>query len=740
MAARLGAPEVIRQLIEVGVEPDGLDKYTGSPLHFVGDEAQAETVDLLKQVFDIHQRPLNHRRSPFETYILTGMTRHRGHSYRRLDSAAWKSLIPLTMSSGAEDILDVWNFVLGTTPRERDDDSFNLCLLEVIPYLLSLGATRLYESKYQAPAYLAVSSSLLDLKGLREVRDWWRNVARSLGSPHPHFDVHTTYDLYRWSGTSLEWQRERKAIRDILHRVLQETTLLKESLGDPGTLTLLRECILYNDRSLLTILLDAGVDVHARVDGISAFEFACFPFTEPGDATLDLLFAHVDPRQLSTANPAFDGCGPLHFTAAAEVRYTGRRGRTMMSRLLELGASVDLPSTGKVGPPLVFHILTKSPDTTTILLESGANPWLASTSLGENAVMAALASYTGISLLESIVSVTERHGWKPQWDQKAVWTINGVTSDGMSALHAAVHARNTEAIKFLLTEGRLPDANVADGQGQTPMHWAAIHGHPRIIKLLHELGRGNVDAQSELGFTPLHCAVRNSQGSCVQTLLDLGAQQLPCLRGCTPLIYASGNADLVRLLVAADPDSRPYRGGMANLKGLQGLASALLMAIKSDDLDLCQRIVGPGCPMDVEMDLAERATPLMVAIVEPASADFVTWMFNNGASVSCVYQPPYGGAYHTVLDAACAQPSLHSVLPLLLRGFLNEGGDLLALPFNLLCLPLYADNIDLFETLMMVLETWEEEREPSLCVYPYPWHSVLACFRVVVHLKLTLQE
>ena len=66
------------------------------------------------------------------------------------------------------------------------------------------------------------------------------------------------------------------------------------------------------------------------------------------------------------------------------------------------------------------------------------------------------------------------------------------------------------------------DLEAADGDGMTPLHYAARRGDTKIVSLLVEAGV-DVDAKTPDGDTALYLAVRHRATSCVEVLLAAGA-------------------------------------------------------------------------------------------------------------------------------------------------------------------------------------------------------------------------
>lgn len=106
-------------------------------------------------------------------------------------------------------------------------------------------------------------------------------------------------------------------------------------------------------------------------------------------------------------------------------------------------------------------------------------------------------------------------------------------------------ARNGDlaAVQTLLAGGA--DANRAQGDGMTALHWAAERGHAAVADLLLSAG-ATVDAKTRIGsYTPLHLASRGGHGSIATALLDAGADPHATTTGSgvTPVHLAAGAMD-----------------------------------------------------------------------------------------------------------------------------------------------------------------------------------------------------
>src|SRR3954470_16739674 len=78
-----------------------------------------------------------------------------------------------------------------------------------------------------------------------------------------------------------------------------------------------------------------------------------------------------------------------------------------------------------------------------------------------------------------------------------------------------------DAVRTLLKQGA--DVSAAQGDGMTPLHWAAERGDAPMAEMLLYAG-ANVAAVTRIGqYTPLHLASRSGSAGIVQALLKGGA-------------------------------------------------------------------------------------------------------------------------------------------------------------------------------------------------------------------------
>ena len=134
-----------------------------------------------------------------------------------------------------------------------------------------------------------------------------------------------------------------------------------------------------------------------------------------------------------------------------------------------------------------------------------------------------------------------------------------------SPLASAAEHRDTVAVGRLLASGA--DANSAQVDGTTALHWAAYHGDAATVELLLKAG-AKVNAVNRYGVPPLAQACANGNAAVVKLLLAAGADANAMLKGGESVLMLaarSGNVEAVKALLARDarPESRERLGQTA---------------------------------------------------------------------------------------------------------------------------------------------------------------------------------
>ncbi|KAJ3536445.1 hypothetical protein NM208_g6710 [Fusarium decemcellulare] len=164
-----------------------------------------------------------------------------------------------------------------------------------------------------------------------------------------------------------------------------------------------------------------------------------------------------------------------------------------------------------------------------------------------------------------------------------------------TGLHFAAHFGLDKYVSLLLDAGHFADAR--DGNGRSPLHWAAKTGHINVIKVLLDTEVVDINSKDNLGRTPLFLAIYHECPEAVKALLDRPLVQVDVLDngGTSPLIEACrrGQLDIAQSLLhqGANPNA-PDRVGRtplywAALRGYVEIVEKLLSVpgIKLDTKD-----------------------------------------------------------------------------------------------------------------------------------------------------------
>lgn len=660
-AAELGSEIVLQKLLDVGVDLDGFDEKMGNPLHFLATDSSSELVRLLKEVFSIDQRRRDDSRTPFELITLRAIEKGAVPSPHTLTT-----LLPEALTSTYTSA--IWKFLCcEAISSTLGADTVPTWLSRLFSALIEQGIIDSWEEGTNTTAMAPLASHLVEhvfrggslLKALQQKKRFTRE------------------DRTR-TRTALDRLHSWELISVILMQIAKKSKLNEKALREPNMNRLLSLSIIHDDGEMIEFLVRNGVDIHSKVDHVSPFELACFACIELSDENFEFLVTNSTADHISRGNEALGGHGPLHFTAGS-LRVKGSVSK--LNRLPQVNADCNLPMPidDTCGRPLVYHIGCQSVDTARMLLDAGADPWLA-TSSGVNAPLMAI-SRDCPGLLETIVKLPQEEGFSRHWSQKWTGTVNGLPLSGGNALHMAAMKGQTDCLKILLSADLLLRLQVPDNDQMTPMHYAAIFGNSSAIAVLHDSGQ-DIDATSQLGCTPLHFAAFNKHLDCVKTLLKLGANQIADANGCLPLVlaYMTGNQDIIRALKTES--DFPTSSLTTHPAEIQHMGQALRVAIKNTDLAACKSIHALGCPLDIGLldTDGNRISPLMMALCNTQSTELVAWLLQNGATVSTVYSHPIKARFFTALEAAISNVAFNSILSDLVERYLFEGGDFLNLP------------------------------------------------------------
>lgn len=191
----------------------------------------------------------------------------------------------------------------------------------------------------------------------------------------------------------------------------------------------------------------------------------------------------------------------------------------------------------------------------------------------------------------------------------------------------AAQRGDLELVRSLLTVGA--DVNAAQGDGMTPLHWAALNDEVEMIGVLLYAG-ANTGSTTRLGaYTPLHVASRNGHAGAVAALLDGGSDaNAAATTGVAALHFAAaaGSTEAIAALLdgGADIDALEAANGQTPLifaaaAGRIGAVNALIE--RGADYEIASEVVDFKAWGEADGQDRRRRQELMTALRKAAGDD-----------------------------------------------------------------------------------------------------------------------
>jgi ankyrin repeat protein len=216
---------------------------------------------------------------------------------------------------------------------------------------------------------------------------------------------------------------------------------------------------------------------------------------------------------------------------------------------------------------------------------------------------------------------------------------NQADPDGTTALHWAAAANDQGLVERLLRAGARADARNA--YGATPMSEAAVYGNTATIRALLEAG-ADVESANDEGQTALMLVARTGRVDAARLLIERGAKvdAHEGWKAQTALMWAAAQRqpDMVRVLVAAGADvnrrSKEHewpRQVSAEPRALHrpvGGLTPLLFAVREGCQGCVEALLDGGA--DIDLADPDEVSPLLVAVTN-GHYDLAAMLIDRGA-------------------------------------------------------------------------------------------------------------
>lgn len=229
----------------------------------------------------------------------------------------------------------------------------------------------------------------------------------------------------------------------------------------------------------------------------------------------------------------------------------------------------------------------------------------------------------------------ESNGTRPitfaAWGLALVLTAACPAAASGPALADAAERGDRAAVRALLDRG--DDANAAQADGMTALHWAAYRDDVETAKLLID-AKADARARNRYGVTPLSLACTNGNAAVVELLLGAGADPNTTLRGGETVLMTAARAGKlgpVKALLA--------RGADVNAKERRG-QTAVMWAAAEGHAEVVKALLEAGT--DFRTPLPSGFTPLFFAIRE-GRTEVVRVLLAAGADVNEAMRPKRTG-------------------------------------------------------------------------------------------------
>jgi ankyrin repeat protein len=235
---------------------------------------------------------------------------------------------------------------------------------------------------------------------------------------------------------------------------------------------------------------------------------------------------------------------------------------------------------------------------------------------------------------------------------------NEAQGDGMTALHWAVMNEDVEAARPLIYAGANVHATTRLN-AVTPLWLAAQSGGAVMVYMLLD-NKAEADAANGDGVTPLMIASASGNPDAVQVLVERGANPNAAEKayGQTPLMFAAANneADVIAVLVEKGADvAAATKVRTSSTSDPMGGLTALHYAVRQGNVEAVDALLDRGA--DINQISADDTTPLMLATIN-GQFDLAMHLLERGADAT-IATAAGGTPLYRVVDLQWAPNSVY---------------------------------------------------------------------------------